>query len=108
MTDPYPIKNIYWNAGGFTGVAYYIGIIQRLLNEERTGNTRIDFANLLHFGASAGNGSMLAYELMRGDTLERQRELCNLWYDYVGLMFDGNSNINRSRRGRMRLQSWVA
>lgn len=83
MTDPHPIKNIYWNGGGFTGVAYYIGVIKQLLLEERTGNTRIDFANLQHLGSSAGNGSMLAYELMRGDTSERQEELLDNYMDIL-------------------------
>jgi hypothetical protein len=83
MTDSHPIKNIYWNGGGFTGVAYYAGVIQQLLIEERTGNTRIDFKNLRHFGASAGNGCMLAYELMRGDSPERQRELLD---NYINIL----------------------
>jgi hypothetical protein len=83
MTDPLPIKNIYWNGGGFTGVAYYTGVMCQLLIEERTGNTRIDFANLRHFGSSAGNGCMLAYELMRGDPPERQRELMDLYIDIL-------------------------
>jgi hypothetical protein len=83
MTDPRPIKNIYWNGGGFTGAAYYTGIMKQLLIEERTGITRIDFDNLQHFGASAGNGCMLAYELMRSDTPERQRELLGIYIDIL-------------------------
>ena len=83
MTDPHPIKNIYWNGGGCTGAAYYAGVIRQLLIEERTGKTRIDFKNLRHFGSSAGNGCMLAYELMRGDPPERQRELLDIHIDIL-------------------------
>jgi hypothetical protein len=92
MTDTPPIKNIYWNGGGFCGIAYYLGVVRQLLVEERTGNTRIDFANLRHFGSSAGNGCMLAYELMRGDTPERQKVLLDVVMDIlanrVGGYFD--------------------
>ena len=89
MTNNRPIKNIVWMGGGFTGVAYYAGIIRQLLIEERTGNTRIDFANLQHFGSSAGNGCMLAYELLRSDTPERQKVLLDL-YIYILANRTGN------------------
>jgi hypothetical protein len=59
MKDPHPIKNIYWNGGGFTGMIYNISVAEHLEREKLNENTRYDFDKLRHFGVSGGAGFAL-------------------------------------------------
>jgi hypothetical protein len=59
MTDPHPIRNIYWNGGGFTGMVYNISVAEHLEREKLNENSKYDFANLKHYGVSGGAGFAL-------------------------------------------------
>jgi len=59
MTDPRPIKNIYWNGGGFTGMIRSISVLEHIEREKKNENTKYAFDNLQHYGVSGGAGFAL-------------------------------------------------
>ena len=73
MTDPRPIKNIYWNGGGFTGMVRSIAVLEHIEREKLEVETKYDFDNLQHYGVSGGAGFALLTVL--GYTADEQMDV---------------------------------
>ena len=91
MTDPHPIKNIYWNGGGFTGMVHSIAVFEEMEREKSNPLTKINFPELRQFGVSGGTG--IALLIVLGFSAD---DMMNLFFKQARMHDRGNVSFQES------------